>query len=263
MITVHGTYAVLPLSRRWGHLYRRAFSAAQRIFAVSRYTASRLGEALPEVGSKVLLARNGVTMEGLVNFPNRSERENAFLAVGGIKPRKGSLIAVEALAKVREDYPDACLYIVGAVEDQGYAAEVVRRIRKLRLEEGVRILGSVSAEELRSVYGRVLALVMPSINDGDRFEGFGLVHLEANALGVPSIGSKDCGNEEAIREGVSGFLVQQRDVCGLADCMKRLLSPSYDWDRLSRSSFGHAMSMDWDATVELYAQCYKEVLQGC
>ena len=48
---------------------------------------------------------------------------------------------------------------------------------------------------------------MLSINDGKAFEGFGLVFLEANAKGMPCIGSINCGAEEAILNGKTGYIV--------------------------------------------------------
>jgi glycosyltransferase involved in cell wall biosynthesis len=45
--------------------------------------------------------------------------------------------------------------------------------------------------------------------EGGGFEGFGIVYLEAAAAGIPSIGSLDCGAEDAIQDKISGRLVSQ------------------------------------------------------
>ena len=63
----------------------------------------------------------------------------------------------------------------------------------------------------------------PSISISNYFEGFGLVHLEANACGTMTIGTINSSNEDAIPKG-NGFLVEQNDVQGLACAINKLLS---------------------------------------
>jgi glycosyltransferase involved in cell wall biosynthesis len=58
---------------------------------------------------------------------------------------------------------------------------------------------------------------------GDKFEGFGLVYLEAGAAGLPVIGTLGCGAEEAIVPGETGLLIPQADAGALAAALVRLL----------------------------------------
>ena len=53
---------------------------------------------------------------------------------------------------------------------------------------------------------------MASLNVGWKFEGFGLTLLEASAAGLPVIGTRDCGAEDAVIEGETGLLVAQSDL---------------------------------------------------
>ena len=48
---------------------------------------------------------------------------------------------------------------------------------------------------------------MLSKPEGIHFEGFGVVFLEANIRGIPTIASNSSGTREAVKEGVSGFVV--------------------------------------------------------
>jgi phosphatidylinositol alpha-1,6-mannosyltransferase len=57
-----------------------------------------------------------------------------------------------------------------------------------------------------------------------RGEGFGLVYLEAMALGKPVIGGAHGGAPEVIRDGVTGYLVQHGDAVQLATCIETLLA---------------------------------------
>ena len=72
--------------------------------------------------------------------------------------------------------------------------------------EGPReVVGGPVAARSRKIQ-RARGLVVASRNSGSSYEGFSLVHREANSYGVPSIGSLNSGNEDAIDDGNSGFL---------------------------------------------------------
>ena len=65
---------------------------------------------------------------------------------------------------------------------------------------------------------------MLSINDGKAFEGFGLVFLEANAKGMPCIGSINCGAKEAILNGKTGYIVDPYNFKVIAQKMDLILN---------------------------------------
>jgi glycosyltransferase involved in cell wall biosynthesis len=252
-----GTYTVTTLKSRWGFLYRPAFRSCDGILSISRYTAMRLAQILPGAAARTTTVPLGVEMAADGKIPPAARREPAFLTVGAVKPRKGVLEAVKALGMVAKDFPQAKFYIVGKETPSPYIDLVKQETARLGLEKNVVWKGRVSQEELDSLYASVRGFVLPSLNAGEHFEGFGLVHLEANALGVPAIGSHDCGNEDAIKDGVSGFLVKQGDIEGLAAAMRKLIDPAFPWDDLSRSALGFAREMSWERTVEGYLEAYR------
>lgn len=256
LATAVGTYAVLVLDGPWRALFRRAYRAARSIPAISAYTGDRLAQKLPDVAPKITPIPLGVTPPAAARFPPASEREPAFLAVGAVKRRKGTHLIVEALGRLAGEFPDSKLYIAGDAGDKAYVDEVQRAIARHRLDSHVVWLGQIPELELEQIYDRVRGLVMPSLNHKQHFEGFGLVHLEANARGVPAIGSRGCGNEDAIRHDYSGFLVEQGDVEQLAGAMAALLRPHTDWDRMSENALAFAREMDWERTAAAYARLY-------
>lgn len=217
---------------------------------------------LPKLASKLKVVNLGVEAGDLdKNVPPFASRENAFMMVGHVKERKGTLEAVEALKMVCETYPDAKLYIIGPTSDrEEYAEKVKRRAAALGLGSNVIWCGRISDTEVNAYYRKVKGLVMPSKNTGYNFEGFGLVHLEANTFGVPAIGSRNCGNEDAVKDGFSGFLVEQGDIAGLAEKMKRLLGDETAWNQLSLNAFDFAYSMRWEVVVENYLRVYRELI---
>jgi glycosyltransferase involved in cell wall biosynthesis len=256
LTTAVGTYAASVLDGRWRWLFRGAYHAAQKIPAISAYTGARLVEKLPAVAPKIATILLGVAPPARASFPPASAREPAFLAVGAVKRRKGTHLIVEALARLVPRFPGVKLYIAGDTRDTRYVDEVKQVIARHGLAAHVVWLGQISEAELERVYDRVRGLVMPSLNHKQHFEGFGLVHLEANALGVPAIGSRGCGNEDAIRHGRSGYLVTQGEIDQLVVAMAALLGPAADWDRMSAGAVELAREMSWDRTAAAYAALY-------
>ena len=258
VITAVGTYAVSMLSARRRWVFGPAFRHARWIAAISTYTASRVIELAPSVTPRMEIVPLGVTMPSMASErPRAARRAPAFLSLGAVKRRKGTLHAIEALALVRRSVPGARLYVIGDLGNTAYVAECKRRAARLGIEEAVRWIGKIPDAEVEACYATIRGLVMPSLNHGNHFEGLGLVHLEANARGVPAIRSRGCGNEDAIQDGVTGYLVAQGDVATLADRMHALLVDDASWDRMSDAAIRFAQSMSWDRTARAYAALYQ------
>jgi glycosyltransferase involved in cell wall biosynthesis len=255
-----GTYAVAILKTRWARLYKKAYMHTTSVFSISHYTALQVACNVPQMKNKIQVIPLGVDTGSFAGpFPAGQNREPAFLMVGQVKPRKGTLQAVQAMATVVERFPEVKLYIAGSATHSVYVQNVKEYINASGINNNVLWLGRISEEQLHNYYKRVRGLVMPSMNVGESFEGFGLVHLEANACGVPAIGSLGCGNEDAVRDGFSGFLIEQGNIQALADAMLRLLDPQFDWDLMSQNARHFAQQMSWEQVVEAYVSVYNEI----
>ena len=156
ILTVCGTYASLPLMRRFpvSALYRSAFEAATTV-AISRYTQQVLLHAAPKTRSNVIVL--GVDAAGLTAsapsiqpFPKRGP---VVLFVGAVKARKGALELTRAIAHVRERYPNVLCVIAGSLKaEPEYVAQLRAEIARRRLSETVLLPGHVSHEDLMRWY---------------------------------------------------------------------------------------------------------------
>jgi glycosyltransferase involved in cell wall biosynthesis len=218
-ISLHGTFAVPQLlfsgwQRRavyflWGWALKRV----NNICIGSRFTFEYFKKYYPSLVAKVKMINYGLDLSGLAApaaVPVNSPKKIIF--VGGIKIRKGLLEAVQALKIYLARYGSNFVYeIIGSYDEADpYYLKVLKFIRDNNLENNVIFRGRVSEQEKIVAYQTADLFLMLSVPDGARFEGFGLVHLEANAFGLPAVGSKNCGSEDAISDGVSGFLVDPR-----------------------------------------------------
>jgi phosphatidylinositol alpha-1,6-mannosyltransferase len=245
-VTAHGTYLPLGVGRRGvGRLYQWAARRAT-ILAVSDYTARRVAEALPDARVKVIA--NGVHAERFAAIPARLpvKAGPTVLGVGVNKARKGFHVLIEAMASVRESIPDAQCVIVGDSSDTAYQAQLAALIDRHRLGEHVAILGRVPDETLLGWYHAADVFALPSVNIGGRFEGFGLVYLEAGAAGLPVIGTRGCGAEDAIDDGRTGYLIPQDNSAALAGRLIDLLGDPGLRATLGAAGRAKAFGQTWE-----------------
>lgn len=224
-ITGHGSYVRYDRAFRPPALYAWAFRRAVLI-CVSRYTAQVAESVLP--GLRMVVINNGVQARRFIVLPPANVVKNGpvVLTVGALKARKGTLELVRAIAQVIQSAPDTECVIIGSLEhDRPYVARVRAEIARLGLTDRVRLLGQVPEETLLGWYAAADVFTMPSLNSGWRFEGFGLTLLEASAAGLPVIGTRGNGSEDAVDDGKTGFLVSQTDLSNeLADAILTLLA---------------------------------------
>jgi glycosyltransferase involved in cell wall biosynthesis len=84
---------------------------------------------------------------------------------------------------------------------------------------------------VRSWLEKARVFCAPSVTTEDgQSEAFGVVFLEAQAMGVPVVSFRHGGIPETMREGVTGLLAEEKDVPGLAEQILRYLSDDKFWD---------------------------------
>ncbi len=159
------------------------------------------------------------------------EGGSLVLFVGRIQPLKGLDIAIEALALSKHN--DAQLMIVGGASGQHGAAEV-ERLERLMDELGVRdrvqFVDPQPHYALSTYYRAADVVVMAS-----RSESFGLVALEAAACGIPVVAAAVGGLRTLVRDGKTGYLIDDRDPSQYAAAIDRVLA-----DPVLQSSLGAA-----------------------
>jgi phosphatidyl-myo-inositol dimannoside synthase len=232
VFTACGTYAILPLHMALTRSQMlRCYRHAAATIAISRYTAKRIDDEL--AAAKEEDARKKVHVVTLgIRPPDKTAKREAsgtkqILFIGGVKARKGVREVVEACGAYRKiGTLPFTLDIVGSAHDEAYVKEIKQRIEELGMKDCVRIRGQISEEALEQAYANADLFMMLSKSDGHHFEGFGLVFLEANIRGVPVIGPFDSGCEDAISDGVSGYLVHPEDSAQAAKRIKSILEES-------------------------------------
>ena len=186
-----------------------------------------------------------------------------LLFVGRIQPLKGLTVAVRALSLLADR--SARLVVVGGPSgiDGGAEWERVRRlVDGLGLAERVTFIPPQPHHRLSTYYRSADVVVVPS-----RSESFGLVALEAAACGIPVVASAVGGLRTLVRDGATGFLVEDRDPVAFAERIDELLARPAPARAMGAAAAVEARRYSWSATAgrlrRLYADLSVRTLVEC
>jgi glycosyltransferase involved in cell wall biosynthesis len=262
-VTAHGSYVNLPRMRRFpmNYLYRWAFERAT-LMCVSRYTATVARDIVPNVSTQVI--NNGVDVTRFLDVPALPQAKTAptIVTAGQVKPRKGTLQLVEAVAVVRETIPDVQCLIMGNPQiGSRYHEQVQSAISRHGLEDNVHLLGFVDDELMRAWFGAADVVVLPSINEGFWFEGFGLVLVEASASGTAVIGTDNCGVADAVVHGETGLVISQENITSeLPAALLELLTHPEQAHQMGENGRVSAQTRTWDSVASQLIASYQNHL---
>jgi len=260
VVSIHGTYGDLATyapSVRW--LYRLAFSRADRLLPVSRYTADVIRRQFPH--AKIAIVPGGFSLEGVAMERTPRAAEPRILSVGAVKPRKGYHTLIEALGMLKAQGVPFRAECLGPTWPNGYFARIEARVKELGLTDRVRFAGRVSESELRSAYARADLFVLPSEHEGTAFEGLGLVYLEAMARGVPAIGCLESGATDVIQDGVNGLLAPPGDPEKLAAAIRRVLNDEALRRKMSEAAPASVERFRWEKVGAEMAAAYEKAIK--
>ncbi len=257
---VHGAWAHFPASvaylaarltgRRFSmaahagaDLYRtRAFlaekvRAAEFVAACVRGNADLL-RALAGPGARVEWIYHGVDLARFDGGGRARDPEPLFLVVGRLAMPKGFDLAVRALAVLARRGRAGRLVVIGDGPERG-ALEALARAEGVG--DRVTFTGALTHDRILPWYRRAWALLAPCrVLANGRRDGIPNVVIEAMAMGVPCVGTRAAGLEEAIEPGVTGALADPEDVEGLADGLGALLDDPSSVDRMGAQARARA-----------------------
>ncbi|WP_048330977.1 glycosyltransferase family 4 protein [Bizionia psychrotolerans] len=218
----------------------------ETIVAVSQYTK----QLVDHIEREVTVIPNGIDLmdwqtEGLQKATLSGHP--VLTTVGRVSSRKGQLQVIKLLPDLLKAYPNAHYHCVGIPTE---AVEFMEEAKQLDVDAHVSFHGAVSESELKSILLGTDIFVMLSIEieTGD-VEGFGIAILEANALGIPAIGSTNCGISDAIDSGVTGFLIDSLDAPAFSLHMKTLLENQHNFNKQAKN---WAEQHDWNTIIKRY-----------
>ena len=232
VLTAHGSDLEHTAKLALGRFYvKKSLSEADAVIAVSHWLSKR---AMSLGASSVRVIPNGV--RELENAP--SGKGDAVVFIGALRDYKSP----ETFIELTRHFPEREFLIAG----DGPLREGLER----SAPPNVRFLGY--RKDVGSVLSRSTLLVLPS-----RREGFGLVVLEANSLGVPAVGRRVSAVPELIREGKNGLTFEGFDE--LVNAVERLLEPKKN-RKAGKIGREVASRYSWKRVAEEVEGVYRHVL---
>lgn len=165
-----------------------------------------------------------------------------------IVAQKGIDTVIEALSLLALNNPRIRYVIIG----QGEQLPALKaQVQKAGLTEQVRFAGTVSYEQLPHIYQAADVFVMVPKTMLPLVEGFGIVYLEANACGLPVIGSTSGGVPDAVLHNETGLLVPEQNPAELAAAIESLMKDPAKRRQLGQNGRKRVLAHNnWDAVSQ-------------
>jgi glycosyltransferase involved in cell wall biosynthesis len=235
-----------PRVQLYGALVPWAIRRADRLIAVSRYTADDLIRRVGVSASKIDVVYHGLDPAFTPLDPLQAADESPYvLAVGGVSPRKNTRRLIDAFVKWRGHGGRAARYrllITGTSFDQ-------ESVWDGSLPESVAVLGYVDKAELRRLYAGAAAFVYPGI-----YEAFGLPIIEAMGCGTPVVTSSTGAAPEIA--GGAAIIVDPFDAASIEAGLERATRPE-EAARLRALGHQRAQAFRWDRAAQGTLDAYR------
>lgn len=239
-------YLLEPLYLRF---YRRT-----PIITISESTQ----EDLTRLGAdKVYVVHPGVDVTPLPEVPQPGEQAQkpTVLYVGRVVPSKRVADIIAAIHLVSKQVPEVQLWIAGS-SSPAYLTRLKRQIRRCQLDKQVHFLGKISFEERQTVMKQAHLLAMASVR-----EGWGLVVIEANAMGTPAVVYKVPGLVDSVQAGKTGLVCQQNTPQNLADLITHGLLDHSLREKLAKGALEWSRQFTWKANAESFLNVLETVYE--
>jgi len=265
-----------PLVRIVGE--EQVADAADRLVANTLSEAQDLIEQYHADPDRVAVVEPGVDLSRFTPGPPGRELATAVAArerlglpvsgqivafVGRIQPLKAPDVLLRAAAELRQLAPalaeSLTVVVVGGPSGTGLdrPSALIDLAASLGIADSVRFLPPLAGDDLAALYRAADLVAVPSYN-----ESFGLVAMEAQACGTPVVAAAVGGLVTAVRDGVSGVLVDGHDPYVWAQVIAKVLDEPSRLVLLSRGAVAHARNFSWRRTASGLLAVYQEAVQS-
>lgn len=265
MTGAQGTHGVRPLTyfpERW--LLKHCYKRAKAIAVPSAYTKEKILE-LVKCFYPIDIIHNGVHFERFQkkvdteSIRNRYHGKKILLTVGGLWGRKGHDLVLKAMPQILQDHPEAMYVIVG---DGNGRTDLEVLTTELGIQHSVDFVGRKSGDELVAYFQAADVYVHTPKVVGLKFEGFGIVYLEASACGKPIVATDAGGIRDAVQDGETGIVVPDGNVDSVAKAVTHLLGDPGEAKRMGDNGKKYAALHDWRNIASQYISLYDRILHG-
>lgn len=244
-------------------------NAADRLVANTHAEAKELIELYHAEPKRVRVVHPGVDLDKFIPGDQTAARKDlgvakdaiVLLFVGRIQPLKAPDILIKAAAEILKLSPQLrnrlLVTICGGPSGSGldHPDALVELATSLGITDIVKFVPPTSRDELVKWFQAATLCAVPSYS-----ESFGLVAIEAQACGIPVIAARVGGLQTAVRDGISGVLIDGHDEKVWAQEILRVTSDGNLQSRLAIGAIDHASQFGWEDTTEKLIAVYNEAV---
>jgi D-inositol-3-phosphate glycosyltransferase len=246
-------------------------TAADRLVANTHAEAKELIELYHADPNRVRVVHPGVDLDVFVPGNQSLARKElgvaedaiVLLFVGRIQPLKAPDVLIEAAAEILKRNPELRSRLVVAIcgGPSGSGLErpdaLVTLAGQLGISDIVKFVPPTSRAELVKWFQAASVCVVPSYS-----ESFGLVAIEAQACGTPVIAARVGGLPTAVRDGISGVLVDGHEAETWATQIMSVVSDEELRSKLAKGAIAHASHFGWEDTTDKLIAVYNEAVKS-
>ncbi|MFC3998462.1 D-inositol-3-phosphate glycosyltransferase [Nocardiopsis sediminis] len=244
---------------------------ADHLVANTSVEAAQLVEHYGADPRRISTVPPGVDLDVFTPGPRRAalrriglpEDTELLLFVGRVQRLKAPDVLLRSAAALLERAPwlrgRLVVAVVGGLSggDTAQPRRLAELARSLGIAGIVRMEPPRSRRELAHYYRAAAATVVPSHS-----ESFGLVAVESQACGTPVVAARVGGLPTAVRDGVSGVLIDGHDPEDYARVLERVIAEPAWRARMGAAAVAHAAGLSWEATVDGLLGVYRGTLTG-
>jgi colanic acid/amylovoran biosynthesis glycosyltransferase len=215
IITVfHGNDLSRYLQTYGKQIYNKLFTEGDLLQPISQHWQRQLIDlGCPE--DKIVVHRMGIDATKFSFTPRHLSQDNQIrlITIARLVEKKGIEYGIQAVAQLAKIHQNIEYQIIG---DGPLREDFQQLIDKLDASNKIKLLGWRQQQEILQILQEAHIFLLPSVvsKDGDR-EGIPVSLMEAMAMGLPVVSTYHSGIPELVTDGVSGFLVPERDVAAL------------------------------------------------
>ena len=190
----------------------------------------------------------------IFTYDSDLERENILLSVGRIQEQKRQMEVLKFIDNFRKIDTNFLCYFVGGPSGKSgddYLNELKNTVKELNLDSNVEFLGNLTQTEIKILMNRSKLLIHTS-----QFETFGLVAIEANAMGVPVLTTNRGSLTEIIEHRNNGYISDNLIDGKVNNFVKNLLTDDKKFNEISKDCLEKSKKYDWGSTSKKLVNVY-------
>ena len=171
-----------------------------------------------------------------------------LITVSRLEKRKNHEKIIMSLRNLKQLYPNIIYTCIGYGEEE---ENIKKLVKELNLENQVLFLKNISQELKNALLAKSNLFVMPSVIYKKSVEGFGIAYIEAAQYGLPSIGGKDGGESDAIKNNETGIICDGNSLDEIYSSIDLILKNN-SYKNFVNKTKEFAKKFEWDNIIKQY-----------